>query len=380
MKVLYFMNHADQGGAYLALYDLLVELKNNHPEIEPIVVTGKKNNLNKKLTELGVENYYAPFKNFISSYKKPKWLFRFLLKIRYYFFKPFAIKKIESLIDFGEIDIIHSNLDRVDIGVYFAKKYNIRHIWHVREHLDDDFVVTSVFNNYIKYMNKFNSEYIFISESVKNKWISRGLIINKYDVIYDGVIENMLVKNPIVNNSDPKFVFLGGYAKNKGQEYLIDKLSMLPTNIKKDLIIDFFGNGEKKYIEFLRKKAEKNNLIGLNFYGYDSDIYSKLSLYDFGFNCSNCEGFGRITVEYMLSGLCPIVSNTGANIEIIDDKINGFVFNYNDNSLCDIIKLLFENKIDLSKIKNNARTKSINYYTMKNHADKIYNYYNKGVD
>ena len=38
------------------------------------------------------------------------------------------------------------------------------------------------------------------------------------------------------------------------------------------------------------------------------------------------EGFGRVTVEYMLSGLCPIVSNTGANLEIVDDKISGIVY------------------------------------------------------
>ena len=50
------MNHADQGGAALALYDLIKEIKNNYLEIEPIVITGKKNKLNKMFDELGVEN------------------------------------------------------------------------------------------------------------------------------------------------------------------------------------------------------------------------------------------------------------------------------------------------------------------------------------
>jgi len=42
LKILYFMNHVDQGGAALALYDLIKELKDNYDDIVPIVVTGKK--------------------------------------------------------------------------------------------------------------------------------------------------------------------------------------------------------------------------------------------------------------------------------------------------------------------------------------------------
>ena len=53
MKILYFMNHADKGGAMLALYDLLVELK-KYKDIEPIVITGKKNKFNKMLDEIEI--------------------------------------------------------------------------------------------------------------------------------------------------------------------------------------------------------------------------------------------------------------------------------------------------------------------------------------
>ena len=62
------MNHADQGGAALALYDLIAELKKS-TDIEAIVITGKNNNLNKMLSEIGIENYSLPFKNFASSQK-----------------------------------------------------------------------------------------------------------------------------------------------------------------------------------------------------------------------------------------------------------------------------------------------------------------------
>ena len=50
------MNHADQGGAALALYDLIIEIKKNS-EIVPVVITGKNNHLNQMLSDIGIENY-----------------------------------------------------------------------------------------------------------------------------------------------------------------------------------------------------------------------------------------------------------------------------------------------------------------------------------
>lgn len=95
------MNHADQGGAALALYDLIKEIKNNYLEIEPIVITGKKNKLNKMFDELGVENYSADFKNFTSSYHSPALLWKIIFASRYNLSKKKAIRQIEKSIYFS---------------------------------------------------------------------------------------------------------------------------------------------------------------------------------------------------------------------------------------------------------------------------------------
>ena len=44
-----------------------------------------------------------------------------------------------------------------------------------------------------------------------------------------------------------------------------------------------------------------------------------LNEYDAGVICSKSEGFGRVTVEYMFSSLYIIASDTGANLEILDN-------------------------------------------------------------
>ena len=61
MKVLYIMNHVDHGGAALALYDLIYEINKSHKDIECVVITSKKNKLNEKLDQLGIENYSFNF-------------------------------------------------------------------------------------------------------------------------------------------------------------------------------------------------------------------------------------------------------------------------------------------------------------------------------
>ncbi len=379
MKILYFMNHADKGGAMLALYDLLVELK-KYKDIEPIVITGKKNKFNKMLDEIEIENYSAPFKNFISSYKSPKLLFKIILWIRYIICKPIACYSIEKKINFNKIDIIHTNLDRIDIGAYFAKKYNIPHIWHIREHLDDDFVTLSIFNNYIKHMEKYQSLYIAISSSVKEKWKNRGLPENKIKLVYDGININKLITNPInFDTQKIKMVFLGGYTKNKGQEYFINILGRLPEKVKKDIKIDFYGNGSKKYLKFLNNKIKQFNLSEVvNLYDYNPKIYCKLKNYNIGINCSKAEGFGRITVEYMLAGLCPIVSNTGANPELVTNKQSGIVYNYEDeDDLLNKIIYIYNNRNIISDLQRKARDKAIEQFSIGQHTKTVVELYRK---
>lgn len=377
MRVLYFMNHADCGGAALALYDLIYEIKKD-VDIEPIVITGKKNKLNKMLTDIGVENYTAPFKNFMSTYKKPKCIYILLLKLRYKIGQYFAIKKIERIIDFSTIDIIHSNLNRIDIGAIFAKKYNIPHIWHIREHADGrDFKLVSVVKNPILYMNSFDSYIIVISNSVKKAWIEKGLSRKRQYMIYDGIRSEMYKSLNKKNNLKLRAIFLGGYTISKGQEYLIDELCGLPEEMKDKIEIDFFGNGNDKYINYLRNKIRINQLSKvMTLHSYQYNIWEKVPNYDVGFTCSRVEGFGRVTIEYMMSGLCPIVSNGGASPEIVENGVNGIVYDlHKKGELLKKVMWAIDNKEKIISMGVEAEKFSKKSYSMREHAQKVKDLY-----
>ena len=374
MKILYFMNHVDQGGAALALYDLIKELKDNYDDIVPIVVTGKKNGLNKMLEEIGVENYSAQYKNFMSSYKKPEWIYRVMLNVRYKMGQYCAIKRLEKIIDFSEIDIIHSNLNRIDIGAILAQKYKIPHIWHIREHGDgSDFKLTSVMRNPIRYMNSFNSYTSMISNSVEKVWELKGLNNKKMRLIYDGVRTELYNIETKQDNRNLKMIFMGGYDKNKGQEDLIDALKTLPEDLKRLIQIDFFGNGSEKYIKYLKNKIYENGLEKvMKINSYQHDIWKHISDYDIGLNCSHGEGFGRVTVEYMMAGLCPIASDRGATPEIIENGITGIIYDSSSSEeLKNSIIWALNNRKAIRKMGIDASEFAKKEFSMSKHAREI---------
>ena len=368
------MNHADQGGAALALYDLIKELKENYDDVVPIVITGKKNRLYKMFEELGIETYSAQYKNFMSSYKKPEWIYRLLLKVRYKMGQYCAIKRLEKIIDFSEIDIIHSNLNRIDIGAILAQKYKLPHIWHIREHGDgSDFKLTSVKKNSIKYMNSFNSYTIMISKSVEKVWKLKGLNDKKMRLIYDGVRTELYNIETKHDNRKLKMIFMGGYNKNKGQEDLIDALKTLPEDLKRQIQIDFFGNGNEKYIKYLKNKIHENGLEKvMKVNSYQHDIWKHISDYDIGFNCSHGEGFGRVTVEYMMAGLCPIASNRGATPEIIENGITGIIYDSSSSEeLKNSIIWALNNRKSILKMGIAASAFAKKEFSMSKHAREI---------
>ena len=240
--------------------------------------------------------------------------------------------------------------------------------------MDDDFETVSIFNNYITYMEKYNSIYIAISNSVKNKWVGRGLPEDKIKLIYDGVKTDQLIKTQ--EKKGFSMIFLGGYCKNKGQQELIEALGKLPLNIREKIKVDFYGNGNQKYKENLQKKIEKYSLKNVKINNYDPNIYSKISNYTIGVNCSKAEGFGRVTVEYMLAGTCPLISNTGANTELVDDRKTGIIYKYNDlEDLKNKIIFIYNNLEDIHNMSIEARKIAEEKFSITLHAKKVFDLY-----
>lgn len=382
MKVLFVANIGQIGGATNCLFTLANSL-NKAKKIEPIILISKKGNLTNMCDKANIKYIILKFDAFVineGSTKIKKIIKKFLFpifKLRNIILNKAALNKIDNLIDMNEIDIIHTNVNRDNFGAILSKKYNIPHVWHLREFGDIDYKCLYYNKNYINYMNQNTDYFISVSNAIRNNFIIKGLDINKIYTIYDGIskfsdYDKKFSKNQL------KILFMGGIQESKGQIQLIEALHLLSSDVLKNIKVDFYGNGSLEYIKKLKEKINEYKLNSVfKFNGYSNNLNKEIKKYDIGIMCSKCEAFGMVTIEYMANKLITIVSNTGASPEIVTSK-SGFIYEYNNyQSLANIIKkIYYMDEITKKEISNNAFERS-KYFSEEKTIENILKLYKK---
>ena len=363
MKILFICNKGEIGGATKSLLTLLEHLKSM--DITPIVLTPNKNGKVKEFCEKNkIKCVYIKY--FEIGYSFNTSIFRKIIKyillpffyIFNKFYNPILIKKIEKKIDFNDIDLIHTNVNRDNFGILLAQKYNIKNIMHLREYGTLDFKCKYLKRNIYKYFNENVDYFIAISNSINKFYVGNGIDSQKIHTIYNGVDSHKIEQRKYDQEKEDTFkiIVLSGISREKGQVQIIDALNLINEEIKNKIKVYFYGSGNKRYINKLKKKISSK---GLNdnfiFVGYKDNVYSEIKNYNLAITPSKSEAFGRVTVEYMFANIPVIVSDTGANPEIVKNNVNGLIYGYNNvQDLANKIEYLFNNKEIRSKYSTRA--------------------------
>lgn len=175
----------------------------------------------------------------------------------------------------------------------------------------------------------YNSD--FTKRIVEKSWKIKGLVI--YPPVSIERFTPLPKKNQIL--SVGRFF---GFLKDKKHEFLIDTFKgMVDKNNLKGWglhLAGAAGEGDMEYVEKLKKQAE-----GYEIYFYPnaqieeiSKLYGESAVYwhaaGFGEeDPKKFEHFGIVAVEAMAAGSIPVVINKGGLKEIVDDRINGFLWN-----------------------------------------------------
>lgn len=380
MNVLYIVGgEGKRYGSEIIAMDLIASGKRN--DIEYTVITARKGVVNEACEKYGVTNYVIPFtfyvykamhNHFLNVIKKNLW------KFRADFLTNRAVKEIERIVDLKSIDVIHTNLSRDLLGGILAEKHNIPHIWHLQELYNAHYQLTFLKDKQLEWMIKRANVFAAISDTVAADWISSGVPKEKVKTVYNGVnLKKIEKKENEFENGILKIVMVGHLCPAKGQDAVIKKLSKLSENSIKKVSFDCYGEGTDNYKSYLCELAEKNG-VAFSLKGYCSEIEKKLKEYDIGVNCSRGEGFGLSTVEYMAAGLCTLVSNTGANEEIIQNKVNGYVFDYkNENDFAEIIEHLLENRQEMTDVAQTASKDAFERFSLERMQNDIADLYKR---
>ncbi len=349
LKVLFINDVYTVGGATKALTELLLELRNRG--IEVVVCTSIRDGFNSFLDKEGIENYADGHMGVMepAPANRIKSILKYVIHKPMYYYRLYRAQRIlEKKVDFSKIDIIHSNSARNDLGCLIHKKYNITHIMHIREFGIEDFDCRIYRKNYYEYLNAQCTRFLAVSDAVKAAWVDRGIDPDKIQTLYDGVdFSNFRIKeNYNRNNSKLKLVIVGGICDTKGQYIAIEAISKLPEKIRRHVSLDIIGWSLPSYYDHIKKMISEYGVNEcVNVLGARQDISNILYEYDIGLMCSKSEGFGRVTAEYMYVGLGVIAANTGASPELVDNKINGLIYDRdNPGDLADKIIRLYNNR------------------------------------
>ncbi len=386
MKVLYITDIVETYGASNSFKEM-VRILNDNYNIEPIILTSKDGIISKYARDNRFETYAIghecvlfrnsenKFKNFIK-----RIIIKPYYKIKVYCKEVRAIKRAEKYVDFSTIDIIHSNVNRNDIGALLAKRNGVPHVMHLREFSDLDFNYYPLYSNFIDLLNNNTSKFIAISNIIKEHWIHKGIGEEKIETIYNGVDDTKFVPKKKFSDGKIHIIFSGAIVPTKGQKEAVQAMALIKKKYKEKIVLDIYGSGDERYIQEIEDIIASNKLKEIvRFKGYSDKIYDEVGKYDVGLVCSKSEGFGRVTAEYMHSGLVVVASNRGANTELIANNINGLLYEYGDpKDLANQLERIIENKNDfVNKMGINAIKTADEKFTAQKNAENIYRLYKK---
>jgi len=407
MKVLFINNFfASYGGAESTMYDQASILKENGHEVF-FFATNKKPYFE--------ENY--EYSHFFPEYTDYRSLTKFdTLK---YLLKPFcnseAKNKLNAYLDEIKPDIVHCH------NIYYhlsssviepCKKRNIPVVMSLNDprlmcpsgtlmyknktychkelclsgnifhcllnkckdnNLKASFIATAE-NLYNKITGYYNLIDIFLcpSHAMRNLAVNSEINPDKLFVLNSFIKESFLNITPQYRDNG-YFLYIGRLSKEKGINYLIEAISKLP-----DIKLHIVGKGseEKKLMEL----CSELNAANVSFKGFLSDKEVEQEYKNCIATILPCnwfETFGLTVVESFAYGKPVIASKIGAIPELVENNLNGIVFQPgNVEELTSAInKLYTERKLAVEMGKRN-REKAVKLYSIDTHYKNLINIYN----
>lgn len=197
-----------------------------------------------------------------------------------------------------------------------------------------------VMTDRIVFNSKKEKENSLYGDSKKSILISNGVDLGHIDAI-------KCEKKYFVDNKISLF-FLGRINNIKGIELLIEAINSLPINIKNQIELVIAGDGNYKYIEYIKSISD---LDIVKFIGHieDDTKYCYLKQCDIYVQPSLTEGLSLSMLEAMACKVNMITTNrVGLFEELIDNKA-AFVINYDKEELLHAIQKLINEPCDFDK-------------------------------
>ena len=284
--------------------------------------------------------------------------------------------KLSKYIDAKDIDVLHFHWNKDMITVVLAKilskkKPSIilsRHMGMTR--FKDDL--------YHRWLYKNISTIHAVSRQVKEqlvKYIPASVRPN-IELIYLGVnpkkeIDTLTLKNKYHIKDEFIVGIVGRMQEGKDQHIVIEAISKL-----KDLNIKLFIIGETMNEQYLQKLHQMCKELDLEdrviFTGFTKEADAYMQLCDITVLATKNETFGLVIIESMANGTPVIATDRGGPLEIIDDGVDGLLYDGSSDDLSKKIKLLYTDQALKEKLALNSLKKVSEKFDKERQLEKLY--------
>ena len=271
-------------------------------------------------------------------------------------------------------DVIYTNSSVDAYSIFIAKILGCKHVYHVREFLEEDFGSHFIFGKRMKKkLILWSDKIIFVSKAVAKSVV--GNVPKHGRVIYNGLPSANEIKEIGEFTSSLRLGVVGNIDISKQQHIAIEYMKTIHKKYP-HITLHIIGDKECPYKYNIQKLVQQlkleNNVVFEGFIGNIEDIYNK---FDVLLMCSRAEAFGRVTVEAMLRNIPVIGFDSGGTSELIDDGVTGFKFKTVDDVM-ETLNILINNKEKSQSIINNARLSAINQYSEELYVNNVYKFVN----
>jgi glycosyltransferase involved in cell wall biosynthesis len=259
--------------------------------------------------------------------------------------------KLAKYIDSNNIDIIHFHWTKDITTVVLAKVLSQKKpkIMQTRNmtmtRFKNDFYHKWLYEN----ISTMHAVTFQVKEQLK-KFIPKD-VCPKIEMIYMGTQENSInhsdiniLKEKYQLNSDDFIVgIVGRIQESKGQYLVIEAIKNLNNPNIKALIVGH--TMDESYLSNLKQEVKNLKLEKqIIFTGFTKSVNEHMKLFDTNILATPHETFGLVVIEAMMNQVCMIATNKGGPLEIIEENVDGLLFDRTNEDLALKINLLYSNK------------------------------------
>jgi glycosyltransferase involved in cell wall biosynthesis len=296
-----------------------------------------------------------------------------------------AVSTMDILHKTHHFDIIYSNTLAVLLGINYARKRKIKHIWHIHEIIESPKLIKHFFLKLIQI--KANTKIIYNSFATSKFWNINSIIARKSVIILNGLesIKEILPEKEIqkirldffnADSNEIVIALIGRINSWKGQAILLEgfvELAKLNTNIKLVFIGSTPPNQDYLVADLHNKITECNITEKVAIIPFQENIADFWQSIDIAVVPSiEPEPFGLVAVEAMLAKKPVVASNHGGLSEIVVNNETGLLVEpRNVNELIIALQKLIENEELRKSFGQKGYEKAIKEFSVEHYTKKI---------